>query len=154
MSVARTEEYMIFLKSIASNVEDRLAAATGHVRNSKPCFRRRRVTSMQCMFSRTDLSSYTSDKGVFAFFYRSDRLGPSKQSTHHEGIAQSWVPNIVAHGSNQDGQNILRAKYLSCSPCPDPADWLLRLIGSLPWRPRYRLEQVRMWRHDTDIHQE
>jgi hypothetical protein len=79
---------------------------------------------------------------------------PSKQSTHHKGIAQSWMPNIVAHGSNQDGQNILRAKYLSCSPCPNPADWLLRLIGSLPWRPGFRLKQVRVWRHDTNVHQE
>lgn len=80
------------------------------------------------MFSRTDLSSYTSDRGVLAFFYRghrsvaraseasagveesgakerekqSERAGhgyQSKGNTYHEGITQTWMPDIMSHRS-------------------------------------------------------
>ena len=72
MSVASTDEYRIFLNPCDSNTAllvDVEEDEEEEIRNPNPCFRSNRTTSIQCIFSRTDLSSYTSDNGVFAFFY-------------------------------------------------------------------------------------
>lgn len=141
MSVANTIPASIFRKPLSGRSKS----------FPRPWCRIACMRRAQCICSRADLLSYTSDNGALAFFcgWMSGGIFFARccaDQSYHEHICQSGMTHIMANGNNVQGKKT----------CVVEIECETSFLPQFVWSPCtvVTIQQYRHWRYDTCCTQE